>query len=404
VVRRMRIGFAVLVALVGNSAAPAQRVQFPTRLPASTPVQVAQRTAIDRNVEAISDPEPEPDRELSTTPQFTTGYPPLTVEAPEVFLTEPCAPTCTTAPCYVEPAPIEHRWQLYGDFLWIQPRGIETTYAVPFDGPIAQGATPVPIGPAGVVDSEWTPAFRVGGAWMPVSPTRIGVAYTRFESNVTDAFGVNPPDVIRALVLHPGTDAADADFLDAGAAYGIDFELIDAEYRSIFFRNRDYTIDYLVGARYSKLQQDFVGTFSNATTVEHLDTRIAFDGVGLRLGMEGERRAKHLRGLLLYGRASASLLAGKFRAHYAQNDNIQGIVAQTNWHSERVVPLLEMELGIGWTGPAEHLRVSAGYMFNAWYNTVQTGEFIQAVRTADFVDLGDTLTFDGLVGRVELRF
>jgi len=35
---------------------------------------------------------------------------------------------------------------------------------------------------------------------------------------------------------------------------------------------------------------------------------------------------------------------------------------------------------------------------------VMTDEFIHAVQTNNFVDLGDTLTFDGLVVRAECRF
>ena len=50
------------------------------------------------------------------------------------------------------------------------------------------------------------------------------------------------------------------------------------------------------------------------------------------------------------------------------------------------------------------VQLTAGYVFSAWFNTVKTQEFIRSVQQNDFLDLGDTLTFDGLVARAELRF
>jgi hypothetical protein len=43
-------------------------------------------------------------------------------------------------------------------------------------------------------------------------------------------------------------------------------------------------------------------------------------------------------------------------------------------------------------------------MVNAWFNTLTTQEFVQAVQGNDLVDLGQTMTFDGLNARIEYRF
>ena len=40
-------------------------------------------------------------------------------------------------------------------------------------------------------------------------------------------------------------------------------------------------------------------------------------------------------------------------------------------------------------------------MFSYWTNTVTTSEFIDAVQADNYTDVGDTLGFNGLVGRVE---
>ena len=50
-----------------------------------------------------------------------------------------------------------------------------------------------------------------------------------------------------------------------------------------------------------------------------------------------------------------------------------------------------------------HWRTSSGYYTAFWYNTVTTGQFVQAVQNADFVNLGETLTFNGFVTRLEFR-
>ena len=62
---------------------------------------------------------------------------------------------------------------------------------------------------------------------------------------------------------------------------------------------------------------------------------------------------------------------------------------------------IEYELGIGWTSCNERWHVSTGYMFSHWTNVVSTGEFINAVQKDKYVDVDDTLSFDGIVTRVE---
>ena len=50
------------------------------------------------------------------------------------------------------------------------------------------------------------------------------------------------------------------------------------------------------------------------------------------------------------------------------------------------------------------VRLTAGYTFSKWFNTVMVDEYISAVQNNDYVGLGDNMTFDGLVTRAEIRF
>jgi hypothetical protein len=69
-----------------------------------------------------------------------------------------------------------------------------------------------------------------------------------------------------------------------------------------------------------------------------------------------------------------------------------------------VVPILDLELGVGWTSKSGRLKLNVGYMISSWFNMVKTEEFIHAVHLNDFNDLDDVLSFDGLVGQAELSF
>ena len=399
-------GLSAAILAFSAAAASGQRVQFPTRLPATDAVRLATAPA------APPSPKPAPKTEQprpALVSQTVTSDPayvlaPNVVEAPEVIVTDPCFPVTSVVPCVTEPLCSEHKWQFFGDFLWLQARSAEVAYATAFNGPIVPPPPPpVQIGPVATVDPDTDPGFRVGLSRVLRFPVRLAGSYTHYESESSHELSIAPPDVIRSLVFHPGTAAADADFLEAHAGSGIDFDLIDVDYRGTFACDENYVLDYLLGLRYAGLTQDFHATFSNTTTIEQVATEIGFDGGGIRLGVDGERHSS-LTGLLVYGRAAASFVSGRFRAHYAQSDNIFGTVVDTGWKADRIVPILDLELGVGWTGPREHFRVAIGYALSAWYNTVMVDDFVQAVETNSFLALGDTLTFDGLVARGEVRF
>ena len=105
----------------------------------------------------------------------------------------------------------------------------------------------------------------------------------------------------------------------------------------------------------------------------------------------------------IYGRGDASFIRGQFRGRYLQADNFRGNVVTAGWTEDRVVPILDLELGFGWANARDSFRLTAGYMFNAWYNVITTDKFISAVQRNDSVAVADSITFDGLVVRAEFR-
>jgi tripartite-type tricarboxylate transporter receptor subunit TctC len=76
----------------------------------------------------------------------------------------------------------------------------------------------------------------------------------------------------------------------------------------------------------------------------------------------------------------------------------------TGWKAGRVVPICDLEIGGGFYSPCGTYRATVGYVFSAWGNVVKTQDWIQAVQTNSYNNLGNTMTFDGLVARIEARF
>jgi hypothetical protein len=311
-----------------------------------------------------------------------------------------CAAGCGSLnPC------CRRRWFAYGELLLIRPTNEKVAYAVPINGAIVPpgGAAPVQVGLEGGVDADYDAGFRAGGGVILNNGASLGVSYTYYETDTGDALARTPPYVLRSLVDHPGSWAAPTDFLDAAATLDIDVDLVDLDYRHPLVRGDCCRVDCLVGVRYAHLDQTFTSVFTNATIIETVDATVGFDGGGIRVGLEGERHLGCL-GLMVYGRGVASFVGGNFRGRYLQADNGRGLVVDAGWTEDRVASILDLELGLGWTSPGGMLRTSAGYMFSGWYDVVIMDEFIESVRMNNSVDAGDTLGFDGLVIRGELRY
>ena len=81
------------------------------------------------------------------------------------------------------------------------------------------------------------------------------------------------------------------------------------------------------------------------------------------------------------------------------NSTTDTLMARSKWQDDRVIGQLDSELGVGWTNG--RWRLSAGYMFSEWTNVVDTSSFIDAVQNNDYTDVKHSLTFDGLVTRLE---
>ncbi len=300
-----------------------------------------------------------------------------------------------------------HRSGLFGEFLYLRARDAEVTYAAGVDGPTTPPGNPADpgnqVGPLAIVDPDYEPAYRVGFTRALSECSSLRAAFTKFESATSDILNTGPNPFVQSQVTHPGVTNAADNWQQAQARLDVDYELVDVDYRWLYSYSDCHAVNLVAGARYGRLEQDFQADFAFNGT-RSVDTNVLFEGGGIRLGLEAERFAP-CTGWSLYGRGNASFLAGDLSADFFQGSSFATTEIDTSWEAGRVVTILDVELGVGWTSCGGRVQMQAGYLFSAWLNSLPTDEWIDAVNANHFTELGGSaLTFDGWTFRVEYRF
>jgi len=306
--------------------------------------------------------------------------------------------------------------RVYGEYLYLRARDAEVCYAVETNSSLPQEISafpgvPVQTSPVGVLDQDYSSGFRAGFGICLDECSEIGASYTWFDTSTEDSITRNPKYPIRQIMpmaLHPATFDAITGTVEAAGRHDIEFDLIDVDYRRFLVQDCMSHLEYVIGVRWGDLEQSFAARYTddlaqtaNAYTAA---TDIDFTGAGVRLGLEGERYYCRVP-IKLYMKGFASLMAGEFDATYQQTvQNMGNYGVNTGWKAGRIVPTFDLELGGGFYLPGGTLQATVGYVFSAWTNVVKTEDWIHAVQTNDFRDMDDSITFDGLVARVEGRF
>ena len=308
-------------------------------------------------------------------------------------------PACATECCLPKWA---HRTGGFGELLYLSPGNSDLIYANEQTGPVAAAS---PTGPLGISNIDEQVGFRVGFVLAHSTCSSLIGSYTRWDGSTFSTLDATGTNVINSRVGHPSVDTTGAASLSATADQSASFQFADALIRRVYRSNDCGAINWNGGLRYGNLEQGLSvdQTISVATGLTNVRTDIDFNGFGILGGLDGERHSSH-SGFLVYGRAIGSLLAGDWQADYRQTNQFGGGVIATHYEDFRVTPVLDTELGFGWQSKAGRLRVSTGYLFSTWFNAVTTRDYIQSVRTAEMLNIDDSLTFSGLTFRTELRF
>lgn len=324
----------------------------------------------------------------------------------------PCPPmacppvTCVPATCTPAPVVWHLPTRIFGDLLFIQATGVDMAHAQQQDG--IGGAGTVPRGRIGVLDPDHELGFRVGGGFALSPQSRLNVLYSHYDSATADSLGLPtfPSGAIGSLVHHPNAQITSSTG-PVNATYSVDFQVGEITYEHLLRKTCNGYFSYLVGGRYGRLDQGFTqnAVFSGGSG-GRIDTNstIDFEGGGPVIGLEGERWLGVTR-FFVYGRSSVAALSGDFRSSYRMlNQSTASELTLVQWQDDRIVPMLEYELGLGWRGRRDRLSLSVGYLTTYWFNAVTTPVFIDAVQADNYVNVSDTLAFDGLSARAEWRW
>ena len=301
---------------------------------------------------------------------------------------EPCIDLCSGCRGF--------RTRLFGEFLYVRPRNAEVAYAVPINGADLQ------VGPIGLVDPEFEPAFRVGFELPFDDLVNVGGTFTHYESSTSDQISTGGQDIVRSLLIHPSTRDAQSDGTEASALYDINYQLADLVVRQSLLCDGSFHSSWFLGGRYARLEQELQST-SGVGGIDTVRSDIDFEGGGLRIGLDASNFGPR-KIMFFYAGGSAGFVAGRFRANYQQTRPFDPVLVDTSWDAGRVITTLDFQAGVGFASRDGRIRVSGGYVVSAWLNAVKANEFVSAVQSNRFQGMDDNLTFDGLVARVELRF
>jgi hypothetical protein len=297
-----------------------------------------------------------------------------------------------------------NRLVVFADYLFWNVHGVDVPFAQAFDG-VLPGLS-VPRGDVAVVSPRFNSGFRVGGG-MTFNDGNAGLfgTFTYFETRSTASTTAPDPFVLHNFLAFPGTVNSAADSLTADASYRIRLAMVDIDYKCAIINNDHVMLNWLAGVRYAKLEQSLNSTFqiTGSTTV---DSNIDFDGVGPRVGLDGKYHV--CGGLFGYAQGITDILFGQYKANAEQRNVFTGLIGQTGITANRVVPILELEVGAGWQSHNGAIRVSGGYYVGAWFNTVTMTSLANSISGTNFTtnsdNFRDNMTFDGFVLRFELRY
>ena len=294
------------------------------------------------------------------------------------------------------------RFRFFADAMYVRPGNIDLVYAVQQTG--CDHNSSIPTGELGIVAPEFETGYRSGFGIALDNCNWIGASFTLFESHTADIIDGSGNNVLVSRVTHPNNGTCAANGLVAGAGYDIDFDFIDIEFRHTIHKDCRSECNILGGVRYAHLEQQFRSFQTvNADGTTSVLTDIDFEGIGLQLGMDGSWAT--CRGLMVYGRGIANFVGGETKADFRQTSQFGGsAVIASEYEDYRVLSILEAEAGFGWQSRTGRMSIRAGYQVIGWFDTITTADFIQGVHTSDFDDLGDLITFSGLVLRAEARF
>jgi Legionella pneumophila major outer membrane protein precursor len=297
----------------------------------------------------------------------------------------------------------QNKLMVFGDFLYWNVHGADVPFAQAFDG--IDPVFSVPRGAVGVVSPDFTSGFRAGAGVSLDGNVWVVGTFTYFRTDANAQIEAPDGQVLHNFLVFPNTTNSSVDSLTSRVDYNIRLYMGDIDAKFGLCNTSCASLNVIGGVRYAHLGQYLTNTFELAGS-STVDSSITFDGVGPRIGLEGEYRTKC--GIYGYASGVVDLLFGRFNGSTEERNIFTGLVGQTSISANRMVPILELELGIGWRSCNGRIGFSGGYYVGTWFNTMTMTSLSNGITNTNFTTNGDNfrdnLTFNGFVGRFEFRY
>jgi hypothetical protein len=321
--------------------------------------------------------------------------------APEQLPAVPVPPPSTAppnSPTWGTPVEASNGWLsglfVDGEYWYVKPHSQAMDYA------IANSAAGVPDGSVIYRDWDFRSAFRTGlGYRLPGQPWSLGFYYTYLHDAASGSSVAPDGGFLFATQTHPGTVSQ---VQTAAADTSLGYNVFDLELGRWCALTEAINVRVFGGGRFARIDQNFTASYNGGDANQDVVAqRLHFNGGGFRAGADAFWNLAW--GFSLFGRASGSLVGGDFNSFLVETNNA-GATTLTNLadHFEKVVPVAEMTMGVGWQ--YHGLRLTAGYTFINWFGLVNVPSFVDDVHQGKFVRSTSDLSLEGLILRAAWMF
>lgn len=278
-------------------------------------------------------------------------------------------------------------------------------------------------------DLDWDWGLKAGfGINLPHDGWDLGVEYTYFASNSTDASTKAPPSALQPLRLYSTMLA-----IKAKSFFDLDYQNVDVNLGKSYFLSQKLFVRPFVSVKSCWLDLDqnitytasslndflFPGTERTAGHDFKSKNSSNFWGIGPRIGVNSKWFLGH--GFSFFSDIAGSLLYGYFQTHYYEKippNNVQfadGGVIKNRYKFHLFVPFVQMYGGLAWQGYVNHdkqyITLKFGYEVQYYWRAnqmVYTEDFSNpagAFNTrAAFDNLSEDVMLYGITGEFKLDF
>lgn len=302
--------------------------------------------------------------------------------------------SCNAQPCFNIPS-ASGKWFVDGEFLWWEAKEDGLDYIRYYVAEVT---------PSTVKNSaphqKCNPGFRIGlGYKGDCDQWFSSFTWTHYQNRSRGALDKTATQDVYSFesrYLISGTLVGLAQSLIANADWKLNYDILDLETGMSYCMHRRFSVTPFVGLRAVFLSQQFnndiTSTFQEFTTTRFERAHSKFQAGGFRGGFDAVWQLGC--GLGVYGKASASLVYGRFKI---TDDVFTNSLTASDfkYHFDRVRANLEGAIGLQWAScfcnNTRRIALRVGYELVEWFDQNQFPGAIQTESTRS-----SNLSFQGL--------